>query len=126
MAGGFGAAPDELFQTANAISDAVGSASGMVWQGPSGVYGHRGVQAGWGQFIEDMKAEIDKLRKTAQGHGESLKSAAIKYVESDTQASKAFSELLESGELHRVSGSRSTGRILDALGPASTSKGSGH
>jgi hypothetical protein len=99
----------------------VGSASGMLWQCPSGDYGHRGVQAGWGAFIQDMKAEIDKLRKTAEGHGESLKSAAIKYVDSDMQASKAFSELLERGELHRVSGSRSAGgigRILDALGAA--------
>jgi hypothetical protein len=121
MTGGFGAAPDELFQTANAISDAVGSASGMLWQGPSGDYGHSGVQAGWGQFVEDMKAEIDKLRDKAKGHGESLKSAAIKYVESDTQASKAFSKLIERGELHGVPGSGSTGgigRILGGLGTA--------
>jgi hypothetical protein len=121
MTGGFGTAPDELFRTANAISDAVSSASGMLWQGPSGDYGHRGVQAGWRQFIEDMKAELDKLCDTAKGHGESLKSAAIQYVESDTQASKAFGKLIERGELHGVRGSGSTGgigRILDGFGTA--------
>ncbi|QUQ69358.1 WXG100 family type VII secretion target [Kutzneria sp. CA-103260] len=95
MTGGFGAVPDELFRTANAISDAVGSAAGMLWQGPSGDYGHPGVQTGWEQFIEDMKSEINTLRDQAEGHGESLKTAAMGYADSDSVAGQAIGAIEE-------------------------------
>jgi hypothetical protein len=95
MTGGFGAVPDELFRTANAIGDAVGSAAGMLWQGPSGDYGHTGVQSGWEQFMEDMKSEILTLRDKAEGHGEDLKTAAMGYAESDSLAGKAIGAVEE-------------------------------
>jgi hypothetical protein len=117
MTGGFGAVPDELFRTANAISDAVGTAAGMVWQGPSGDYGHPGVHAGWGWFIEDMKAEIAQLREKADGHGESLKLAAAEYVDSDSEASHLIAKVDQ--RLHDVPGGGFTGgtsKISQILG----------
>ena len=71
MTGGFGAVPEELYRTANQIGDVIGSASGLLWQGPSGDYGHPGVQTGWGSFIDDVKSEVEssiaELKKTLEG-----------------------------------------------------------
>lgn len=81
---GFGTVPDELRDAATKIGDAISRVSEMVWQGPSGEYGHRGVQTGWAHFIDDMKAQVDTLRAKAEGHGQGLVSAAGTYVESET------------------------------------------
>jgi hypothetical protein len=82
-----------LYRTANQIGDVIGSASGLLWQSPSGDYGHPGVQTGWGSFIDDVKSEVEKLAKKAEGHGEDLRTAAGKYAESDTQAGDAIGQL---------------------------------
>ncbi|MFI9383891.1 hypothetical protein [Kutzneria sp. NPDC052558] len=123
MTGGFGAVPEELFRTANAISDAVGSAAAMLWQEPSGDYGHPGVQAGWGQFIEDMKSEIGKLRDKAEGHGESLKAAAMGYADSDSFAGKVIGAI--EGEFGQPGGTTGgvAGRIGRILGGESVDPG---
>jgi len=121
MTGGFGAVPDELFRTANAINDAVGSAAAMLWQDPSGDYGHPGVQAGWGQFIEDMKSEIDKLRDKAEGHGESLKTAAMGYADSDSAAGQVIGKIEDQFGIPGVPGggfAGGVGRIGRILGGA--------
>ncbi|WP_205673055.1 hypothetical protein [Amycolatopsis nivea] len=86
MSGGFGAVPEELFRTANSIGDVIGSAAGLLWQGPSGDYGHRGVQAGWAGFVEEIQAEVARLTEIAEGHGDDLRTAAGKYAESDAAA----------------------------------------
>ncbi|WP_409182466.1 hypothetical protein F9C11_39690 [Amycolatopsis sp. VS8301801F10] len=92
MSGGFGAVPEELFRTANAIGDVVGSAAGLLWQGPSGDYGHRGVQAGWAGFVEEIQAEVARLTGIAQGHGDDLRTAAGKYAQSDAAATGTIGE----------------------------------
>ena len=66
--GGFNAVPEELQRAANVITDTVGQAAKLVWQGPSGNYGHPGVQGGWDQFVADAKAEINRLAQAAKGH----------------------------------------------------------
>jgi hypothetical protein len=82
---GFGATPDELHKAANAISDTVQKAAELVWQGPSGNYGHPGVQEGWGHFVQDAKAEIQKLTQATKGHGENLVQCAQHYLSLDEQ-----------------------------------------
>jgi hypothetical protein len=56
---GFSAVSDELHQVARKIGEAVGEVTKLVWQGPSGDYGHPGVQSGWERFIEEMKSQIE-------------------------------------------------------------------
>ncbi|WP_329057760.1 WXG100 family type VII secretion target [Amycolatopsis sp. NBC_01480] len=118
MTGGFGAVPEELYRTANRIGDVVGSAGSMLWQGPSGDYGHPGVQTGWGSFIEDVKAEVGKLAKKAEGHGEDLRTAAVKYADSDSAASEALGKLGGGllGGLEGAPGGGITGGIGGVLG----------
>ena len=124
MTGGFGAVPEELHRTANQIGDVIGSAAGLLWQGPSGDYGHPGVQTGWGSFIDGVKSEVDKLAKKAEIHGEDLRTAAGKYAESDTQAGNTIGKLgaglFDSlGGLHDAPGGGITGGlggILDGAG----------
>jgi hypothetical protein len=128
LTGGFGAVPDELLRTANKITDAVGRAGSMLWQGPSGDYGNPGVQQGWGTFVEDLKAEIEKLCQKAYGHGDDLRAAATSYTESDSEADAAFGQvggLLDSGggtpALTGAPGGGFTGglsSIMDRLGGA--------
>ncbi|GDY30633.1 hypothetical protein [Gandjariella thermophila] len=103
MSDGFDAVADELRRAAGSIADAVGGVAGMVWQGPSGDYGHRGVQAGWARFVEDLKAQIQKLHDRAHQHGDNLIAAAAGYLESDAEADAA---------LDRVAG------LLDSAGSA--------
>lgn len=86
MSGGFGAVPEELFRTANSIGDVIGSAAGLLWQGPSGDYGHRQLQTGWTGFIESIEAEVARLAEQTQGHGDNLRTAAGKYLQSDDDA----------------------------------------
>ncbi|MFD2469633.1 hypothetical protein [Amycolatopsis silviterrae] len=90
MSGGFGAVPEELFRTANSIGDVIGGAAGLLWQGPSGDYGHPGVQAGWAGFIEEVRAEVARLTENADGHGDDLRTAAGKYSQSDAAATGAI------------------------------------
>jgi hypothetical protein len=131
MTGGFGAVPEELYRTANQIGDVIGSASGLLWQGPSGDYGHPGVQTGWGSFIDDVKSEVEKLAKKAEGHGEELRTVAGKYAESDTQAGDAIGKLgaglFDSlGGLQGAPGGGITGGlggILDGAGQAGSGIG---
>ncbi|MET9259991.1 hypothetical protein [Amycolatopsis sp. NPDC004079] len=89
MSGGFGAVPEELFRTANTIGDLVGGSSGMPWQGPSGDYGHPQLQAGWAGFLESIEAEVARLAEQSQGHGDNLRTAAGKYLQSDDSATGA-------------------------------------
>jgi hypothetical protein len=88
MTGGFSAVSDELHQVAGKIGEAVGEVTQLVWRGPSGDYGHPGVQSGWERFIEEMKSQIETLRDKADGHGQDLRGAATAYVESDVQGSQ--------------------------------------
>lgn len=108
MTAGFGAVPDELRETAGRIVDVVGGAAGMAWQGPSGDYGHAGVQAGWAQFVEDVKGQVENLLEKAHGHGDDLKSAAVQYLESEQSAGSALSGL---GELVDSLGSSTGGAV---------------
>jgi hypothetical protein len=127
MTGGFGAVPEELYRTANRIGDVVGSAGSMLWQGPSGDYGHPGVQTGWGSFIEDVKAEVGKLAKKAEGHGEDLRTAAVKYADSDGAAGEALGKLGGGllGGLQGAPGGGITGGLGGILGGAGGEIGSG-
>lgn len=86
MSGGFGAVPEELRQAGNAITDVSGGAGGLTWQPPSGDYGHEGVRQGWAQFVEDMREQFEKLRSAADQHGDSLRMAAVEYVEADADS----------------------------------------
>lgn len=90
---GFGAVPDELQQAAGAIGNVIGGVAGLVWQGPGGDYGHPGVQQGWAQFVEDMRGQVDTLKGVAEEHGEKLKSAATRYLESDSDVGKVVGGL---------------------------------
>ncbi|MEW2502203.1 hypothetical protein ACQPXB_10670 [Amycolatopsis sp. CA-161197] len=90
MTGGFDAVTEELERAADTIGDVVGGAAGLLWQGPSGDYGHPGVQAGWGSFIEDIKSVVDALEGKAQGHGEDLRTAAVRYAGADDTATDAI------------------------------------
>lgn len=107
---GFGAVPEELRSTGGKIGELVGTLTGVPWQRPSGEYGHEGVQAGFGAFIEDMKSHVDGLRKTADGHGVGLGDAAKDYDNAEAEGSGALGK---------------AGKLLDGLvaGPLGGSGG---
>ncbi|TNC22473.1 hypothetical protein [Amycolatopsis alkalitolerans] len=84
MTEAFGAVPDDLRKAASAIGEVVGGVAGLAWRGPSGDYGHAGVQSGWARFIDDMRDQVAKLQSAAGEHGVSLEKAAIEYVEADS------------------------------------------
>lgn len=86
MTGGFGSVPDDLFKAASAIGDAVGNAGSLVWNGPSGDYGHPGVQDGWSQFIGDVKSAVNGLARAADSHSDNLKGNAVNYTEGEKDA----------------------------------------
>jgi hypothetical protein len=90
LTNGFGAVPDELRQAAGTIGDAIAGTARMLWQGPSGDYGHIGVQTGWAQLIDQMKTRIDALRDTANEHGDSLIQAAQRYLLSDDNSGQSL------------------------------------
>ncbi|MEV4604178.1 hypothetical protein AB0K15_43315 [Amycolatopsis sp. NPDC049253] len=90
MTGGFDAVTEELERAADTIGDVVGGAAGLLWQGPSGDYGHAGVQAGWGGFIADIASVVEGLTGKAHGHGEDLRTAAVRYAGADDTASDAI------------------------------------
>ncbi|MGW4484224.1 hypothetical protein ACWEOE_10340 [Amycolatopsis sp. NPDC004368] len=90
MTGGFDAVTEELERAADTIGDVVGGAAGLLWQGPSGDYGHPGVQAGWGSFIADLESVVEGLTGKAHGHGEDLRTAAVRYAGADDSASDAI------------------------------------
>ncbi|MEV8612698.1 hypothetical protein AB0383_33040 [Amycolatopsis sp. NPDC051373] len=90
MTGGFDAVTEELERAADTIGDVVGGAAGLLWQGPSGDYGHPGVQAGWGSFIADIESVVEGLTGKAHGHGEDLRTAAVRYAGADGTASDAI------------------------------------
>jgi hypothetical protein len=99
MPNGFGAVPEELRFTAVKIGDVIDKVAGAVWQGPSGDYGHAGVQAGWAGFIEEMRGHVESLRDNADGHGRGLVAAAESYVDGEAGATGLIGEaaaLLES------------------------------
>lgn len=85
MTGGFGfeATPDELRQTAGKIDDVIGGVVQLLWRGPTGEYGHSGVQRGWADFVENAKREVGSLHDKAVEHGEALRAAAVKYLENE-------------------------------------------
>ncbi|MFD2421290.1 hypothetical protein [Amycolatopsis pigmentata] len=86
MTSGFGAVPDDLRQSAGKIGEVIGGVAGLVWQGPSGDYGHAAVQSGWARFIEGMKGTVQGLHDKAGEHGESLRTAASAYEGSEAEA----------------------------------------
>ncbi|OXM65744.1 MULTISPECIES: type VII secretion target [Amycolatopsis] len=124
---GFGAAPDELRQTAGTIGDVVSGVAGVAFRAPAGDYGHAGVQAGWTEFLREMEAQVEKLRAKAEEHGESLRVAAGVYRESDGDAGRSLTgigELIgETGDpLGGVvgggfAGARGTGSISSRIDP---------
>ncbi|MBB4685343.1 hypothetical protein [Amycolatopsis jiangsuensis] len=86
MTGGFGTVPEELADAANSIGDAVGRVGEMPWPGPSGDYGHAGVQQGWQTYLEDAESVVDRLIEKAREHGDALRRAASWYTLGDEQA----------------------------------------
>ncbi len=80
MTGGYGAVPEQIRQAANDITDVVGRVASTVWSGPSGDYGHPGVQTGWAQFIEMMRDHVEELRKQAETHSTGLFDAVTTYL----------------------------------------------
>jgi hypothetical protein len=122
MTGGYGAVPNELYQAANKIGDVVGAAAGLQWQGPSGDYGHAGVQAGWSTFLSDLETHVKELRDKADHHGESLKTAAGSYTEAENTADHSLGKLGDlfddssGGGLRGVPGGGFTGGITGILG----------
>ena len=106
---GFGAVPDELRETAGMIGDAVAGVAGMVWRGPSGDYGHPGVQAGWEQYVNHLRRQVEALRDKAEDFGVRLGEAAGRYLDSETEAGGTlgtFGDVLENdgGALRAVGG----------------------
>ncbi|WP_298177049.1 hypothetical protein [Saccharomonospora sp.] len=96
---GFDAVPEELQETAGRIGEVVSGVANMVWRRPSGDYGHPGVQAGWDQFVEQLKAHVEALRDTVEEFGGKLNEAAGKYRETEAESGgtlKAFGDLVES------------------------------
>ncbi|WP_143086343.1 hypothetical protein [Amycolatopsis saalfeldensis] len=95
----------------------VGSAGGLVWQGPSGDYGHPGVQGAWGSFIDGVKTEVEGLVKKAEGHGDGLRTAAQKYLGADESATGEIGGLGTAiGSAAEAVGKGVEGRIGDVLG----------
>ncbi|WP_202919224.1 WXG100 family type VII secretion target [Saccharothrix deserti] len=91
--GGFGAVPEELRRAAGEIGDAGDKTAGMVWCGPGGEYGHAGVAGAWEQFIEEMKAYVERLRQQADEHAVGLRAAASSYVDVDGDGAAGFGRL---------------------------------
>jgi len=102
MTGGFDGFPDDLRQTAGKIGSVIGGVADLVWQGPSGDYGHAGVHRGWAIFIEDMKTAVQALHDKVNEHGESLKTAASVYEGSDAEVGAKLGGLGEA--VHSVGG----------------------
>lgn len=99
MTSGFGTVPDELRQAAGQIGGVIRGVADLVWQGPSGDYGHAGVQQSWAQFIDDMRKSVQNLHDKADEHGVSLKGAASTYEEQDTGVGRlvgGIGELIDS------------------------------
>lgn len=90
---GFGAIPEELRQAAGKIDDVIGGVVQLPWQGPTGDYGHSGVQRGWADFVENAKREVESLRDKAVEHGESLRAAAVKYLENEAETDATLTGL---------------------------------
>lgn len=111
MSTGFGAVPEESRQIANAITDAVGAAEGLSWDGPGGDYGHAGVRQGWSGFLADMRDRVSKLQTTADTQAENLKQAANSYVEADDSGGSSLSGIGDAvGETGMVGGGWTGGR----------------
>ncbi|MEU6646893.1 hypothetical protein ABZ863_30750 [Saccharomonospora sp. NPDC046836] len=123
---GFGAVPDELRETAGRIGEAVGGVASMVWRGPSGDYGHPGVQTGWEQFVEQLKAQVEALRDQAEEFGSNLGVAAGRYQETEagTGATLAgFGDMIADyggpavgGAIGGAAGAATSGAIGSVLG----------
>lgn len=117
MADGFRAVFEDLHRAAGKIEDAVQAAAGLPWQGPGGDYGHRGVQAGWTQFIEDAKAEIETLCDKAVEHSDGLRTAAQDYQDADDETGFTLGDI---GDLlapdDGTVGGGFTGGIKDVVG----------
>jgi hypothetical protein len=121
MTGGFGAVPDDLRQTAGKIGEVIGAVTGLVWEGPSGDYGHAGVQSGWAAFIEGMKSTVQGLHDKAGEHGESLRTAASAYEGSDAGVGTKmgeFGEAIGAAAGTGMVGGGFAGPIQDKIGAA--------
>lgn len=122
MTGGYSTVPDDLYRAANKIGDAVGAAAGLTFAGPSGDYGHAGVQSGWAQFMADLGTQVKMLRDKADGHGESLKTAAGSYTDAETQSGEVLGKLGglfdDSPSRPGIPGGGFTGGIAGILGGA--------
>ncbi|WP_052372751.1 hypothetical protein [Amycolatopsis taiwanensis] len=119
MTDGFRAVFDDLHRTANQIGEAVQAVAELPWQGPSGDFGHRGVQVGWTQFLEDASAEIEKLLEKAGEHSDGLRAAAGLYQESDDEGGFVLGnigDLLDPGD--GTVGGGFTGGIKDVVDKA--------
>ncbi|WP_367137019.1 hypothetical protein [Saccharothrix sp. HUAS TT1] len=90
---GFGAVPEELRRAAGQIGDVGDRASGVVWCGPSGEYGHAGVAGAWELFIDGMKSSVERLRQQADEHAIGLRAAASSYVDVDGEGAAGFDGL---------------------------------
>ncbi|GAA5111267.1 hypothetical protein [Haloechinothrix salitolerans] len=88
MTGGYGAVPEQIQRAANDITDVVGRVANTVWSGPSGDYGHPGVQTGWARFIEMMRDHVEDLKKQAEDHSTGLFDAVSTYfgLEDDAES----------------------------------------
>ncbi|WP_024873720.1 hypothetical protein [Saccharomonospora piscinae] len=120
---GFDAVPDELRETAGRIGDAVGGVAGLMWQGPSGDYGHSGVQTAWGTFIEQLRAQVEALRDKAEEFGGDLGQAANRYLDTEAETNSTLAGLgglleQQSGALGAAAGGVAGGALGGGIGAA--------
>ncbi len=124
---GFEAIPDELRQAADKIDDVLGRVLQLPWRGPTGDYGHSGVQQCWAEFVENAKREVESLRDKAVEHGESLRRAALAYLEQETESHSniaGLGDLIDGGGLD-PSMLRTGGIGLGSITGGQTRSGSG-
>ncbi|WP_307832039.1 hypothetical protein [Prauserella cavernicola] len=123
MTGGFGAVPEELRQAAGKIDDVAGGVLQLLWRGPSGEYGHSGVQRGWADFIENAQRQVEILYGKATEHGEGLRVAAGRYLANEADVGgvvDGLGDLLDGDGLDPsvVPGGGFAGGIADVLSSA--------
>jgi hypothetical protein len=83
MADGFEVVPEELERAADSIGDAVRDVADILWDRPSGDYGHPVLGSAFAHFLDDIKDHVDTIHEAALGHGMNLKDTASHYRDAD-------------------------------------------
>lgn len=116
MGSGFNALFDSLQQAAGTIDDVVTDVLNGPWHGPSGDYGHPGVQGSWAAFIEEARRDVQRLREVAMERGDQLRSAASRYIESDAETTAAIGKIGGSLQSSGLGGGIAIGANAGAFG----------